>query len=431
MFGFRRLFPQSGPQRIGAADGASALLEMMDLNLLLVEAGASAFAAGRPEGRLAQSRIHRELARRSGDAVSLRRAASSAELAAQDSDAKIQALGRLEQAFCAMDGAELYGDEGLLAAADKVLAELSTARGLVGGLAAAKRAKIAAGQALDRRAPLDALAALTGHDPAIAVLNACRDPEAGLALSECRIDRAELTLACARALNDDRLAARAAADLAEVIATLDNAYQPLTWARAVRIRADALRLVGQAGADVAALAEAIESLSRLFDVLLRDHSPLEWARAQASHGEVLWALAETAGTQEAWPRASGALDRAWGVLRAVPEVALRAITGARRGELAVRIAELRDDRLEFDATEAAFRCELMAAAPEKDPIGWALCQLNLGRLYLARQRCGLAPQEVRAKAGVALGAARDVFEEHGLHAIALAASFEELSARER
>lgn len=414
MFGFRRLFSQGGARRIGAANGASALFEVMDLNLLAAEAKAAAMAGGLAEGRLAQSRIHREMAIRNGDAISLRRAASSAELATKDAPANIQAEARLEQALCAMDGATLYGHEGLLAAADKVLAELATGQNLVGMRARSKRARIAACQALSRAAPLDALAALTGIDPALTALRSRREAEAGSILTEVRIDRAELTLECARAMDDDRPAAQASSDLAEVLAGLDSVYQPLTWARATRLRAEALVVLGRASGDCAVLSEAVQMITKLFDVLLRDHSPLEWARAQLAHGEALWALAEESGVDEGWSQASGAYDRAWSLLRNMPEVSLRAAAGSRRGQLAIQIAETHADRLEFDAAEAAFRCELTLNAPERDPVGWALSQLNLGRLYLARQRCGLAGDEAKGRAAIAIAAAGEVLQEQGL-----------------
>lgn len=414
MFGFRGRFGAGG-KRNGLTGETTTLLELLDLGLLKAESDAASFAGARFELRLKQAQVRRELARRCGDGVALRQAASSAELAARDAPPAIAAPARLEQALCAMDGAELFGDEGLNAAADRVLTPLCSAPGLVGAMAVAKRARIAARQALARGEAMDALACLTGYDVAAGSL---KGPASAGALADCRIERAQMTLACARRLDDDRLAARAAADLGEVLARLDQTLRPLTWAEAARLRAEAHTFIGRRNGDVRVLAEAVEQLSRLFDLLLRDHSPLDWARVQLAHGEALWALADVAGIDEALPRAAGAFDRAWGVVRDLPAVKLRAEAGERRGALAVDVAARGGDPLEMDALEAAFRCDLARVEPRKDAVGWALCQLNLGRLYLARDGGPRSRSGPTRSAALALLEAADVFREHGLVGLA-------------
>lgn len=420
MFGLSRFFrPRPAPARQGLTAGEVALFELLDLALLTGEAETARALtdnAARPAARLKQARICLELARRTGDAVTLRRAASSAELAAKEFETGSApwAAARLEQALCALAGAELFGDDGLNAAAERVVGELAEFPAPTGPRARAIALRIEARRALDRGDALDALAALTGFDAITNALNSARAPDE-LTLVQCRTDRAELTLESAILLNDDRLMARAAADLGEVIERIDYAYLPVSWCRATRLRAEALTALGHRKGDIKPVAEAVESLSRLFDVLLRDHSPVGWAKAQAAHGAALWRMAEITSVEDAWSRASGAYDRAWTVLRDLPSLRLRAEVGERRGALAIRCAEHHADRLEFDAVEAGFRCDLAKCDPELDPVGWGVCQLNLGRLYLSREAItGGRGKRGGAEAAVALAEAREVLGEHGL-----------------
>src|SRR6185436_16414964 len=73
--------------RDGLTRGDTALLELLDLDLLRAEAKAADIAAGRisvsdaPAARLTASGVWRELARRTGDPVALRRAAAHAQAA--------------------------------------------------------------------------------------------------------------------------------------------------------------------------------------------------------------------------------------------------------------------------------------------------------------------------------------------------------------
>src|SRR5450755_1693443 len=128
----------------GLTGGDPTLLELLDLNLLQQEAKAADVAAGRisahdtAQRRLDAAVVWREVARRSGDAVALRKAAASAEAACGAFDAVRRpdawARARCEQGFSALLGAELFGDPGLNAAAMTTFREArATARG---GLAA-------------------------------------------------------------------------------------------------------------------------------------------------------------------------------------------------------------------------------------------------------------------------------------------------------
>jgi hypothetical protein len=133
----KRLFEADGPPRDGLTGGDASLLEVLGLDLLRSEARAADIAAGRigakdpAQRRLEAARVWRELARRTGDPAALRNAALGAERAVQGFKAtqrpKLWAAARCEQALSAMLGAELYGDDGLNAAAQIALKDAVTA----------------------------------------------------------------------------------------------------------------------------------------------------------------------------------------------------------------------------------------------------------------------------------------------------------------
>ena len=123
----RRLFggpKASFPNKDGLTGGDGALLELLDLKMLKAEARGADVAAGRIGVRdrarrlLEAAIVWRRLARRTGDAPALRKAAATAELLAAEGFAGAHrqqgwARARIEQANCALMGAELFGDSGL------------------------------------------------------------------------------------------------------------------------------------------------------------------------------------------------------------------------------------------------------------------------------------------------------------------------------
>ena len=86
----KRLFggDAAGPARDGLTGGDAALLELLELSLLRSEGKAADVAAGRVGARdraqrlLEAAIVWREIARRSGEPVALRKAAATAETAA-------------------------------------------------------------------------------------------------------------------------------------------------------------------------------------------------------------------------------------------------------------------------------------------------------------------------------------------------------------
>src|SRR5262249_3423546 len=141
------------------------------------------------------------------------------------------ARARLEQAACALLGAELFGDTGLEAAAESAATEAQRAGGPAGMLAmialAAIRGRrvVAAGAAADGRAAAfkDAIGMLEGAGR--------RDAHLKLAGAEARLVRSDLLVGAGLRLKDEDLLRAGLGDLAAAEERLDGAYEPLTLSR--------------------------------------------------------------------------------------------------------------------------------------------------------------------------------------------------------
>ncbi|MDB5463050.1 MAG: hypothetical protein JWP23_1439 [Phenylobacterium sp.] len=435
---FMRLFAgeRIKPFADGLTGGDATLLELLDLQLLTQEARAADVAAGRvsaqdkPQRRLDAAIVWREVARRSGDAVALRKAAAAAEIACSAFDPGKRpgawARARCEQGFSGLLGAELFGDPGLDAAAAAAFREArSVARG---GLAAAladigialveARGELATGgsdaawaAAACFNAPIAALDTLTRRSSAARPLAA-----------EARLIRADLLCGWGARLKDDRLLRAAIDDAAAAADRLDLAYEPLTWARAEILRGQALALWGEAAGDIDAVAAGATTLAGALDHLTRDHSPLDWARTQIALAHALQALGEASSDERAYEQAVTCYDRANLVLKDAPATPLRGLAAGERAMCLARSAELTGDLGVLDAAEAALKIELAVLQPRRDPVAWALVQLHLARLYEARLDITGKDRGERAAGVLALDAALDVFGEQGLRTLSVMAT---------
>jgi len=420
----------------GLTGGDSTLLELLDLNLLTQEAKGADVAAGRigakdkAQLRLDSAIVWREVARRSGDAVALRKAAATAEAAAAafDPDRRPDgwARARCEQGLCALLGAELFGDPGLDAAAEAAFREARA--GARGGLAAAladvglaivegrqdlaKGDEDAAHRAIARfNSPISALDGLSRRSAAARPLAA-----------EARLARADLLCGWGSRLKDGALINFAVEDAAAAAERLDAGYEPLTWARAEILRGQALVLWGEAVGDVDAVATGASALATALDHLTRDHSPLDWARTQIALAQALQALGEASADERAYEQAVTCYDRANLVLKDAPSTPLRGLAAGARAMCLARSAELSGDLGVLDAAEAAMKIELTNLRASRDPVAWALAQLHLARLYEARIDITGKDRGERASALVALEAALDVFGDQGMRTLTVMAS---------
>lgn len=434
----KRLFggDRAAKPRDGITGGDAALLELLDLSLLLNEGKAADTAAGRvstrdrARRRLEASIIWREAARRTGDAAHLRKAAACAEAAAglfhDVRRTEGWARARAEQGFCALLGAELFGDTGLNAAAEVAFKEARAAvrGGLTAPLADLGLAVVKAREVLasgDAEAAREAAGRFTGPIAALDII-ARRETYGRVLAAEARLIRADLLCGWGARLADADLLDRAQEDAAAAARRLDTAYEPLTLARAEILRAAALNLWGEATGDADTVSAAVSTAAGALDQLNRDDSPLDWARGQMALAQALHTLGEAALDERSLEQAVTAYDRANLVLKSAPATTLRAHCAGARALCLARQAEFTGDLAVLDAAEAAMKIELSNLQPRQDPVGWAVCQLQLARLYEARMDITGRDDGGRADAALALDAALDVFSEHGLRSLSVLAS---------
>ena len=409
----------------GLTGGDVALLELLDLRLLLAEARGADVVSGRvgvkdgPVRLLEAAVIWREVARRSGDAAALRKAAATAQSAAEAlaSTRRSPMLGaaRVEQAFCAMLGAELYGDDGLNAAAEVVLTEVAQAHGGGSNLARAALAGLQGRRALGMGRLNEALAAAERFEQPLASLSTMARSGAGarLTLARQKLDQAEILLACAMGGKDAGLARRVMQILRTASVLSDSAYEPLTFARTEMLRGQALALLGDLNADPISAADGVSALAGALETVGRDHSPLDWVRIQMALGESLQTLGAATDAPVAFEKALTCFDRAGLALRKEPALIVRATLAGARARCLARHAEHCGDLAVLDAAEAAYRSELSVQDPSRNPVAWAVTQLGLARLYETRADLTGASGALGG-AALALSAAEEVFAEAGL-----------------
>jgi tetratricopeptide (TPR) repeat protein len=432
LFGAEPAFSSSD----GLTGGDGSLLELLDVRLLLQEARAADIAASRistkdkSRRRLDAARIWREAARRTGDVVHLRKAAATAEAAAGAIDSarrpEAWAQARCEQGFCALAGAELFGDIGLNAAAEVAFREArALARGgVAAALAAAGLAVIAAREALARGGPDAARACAERFAAPIAALEGFsrRGAAARTLVADIRLARAELLCGFGVRLKDAALLKLAIDDAAAAARGLNPDYEPLSWAGAEVMRARAMTLRGDLTSEVDAVTGAAAALSDALEQLPRDHSPLDWVRAQLGLADTLQVLGRVCADVRAFEQAVTCYDRANLVLKDVPAMPLRGAAADARAVCLARCAEITGDLAVLDVAEAAMKIELATQPSRRDPIGWAVSQLHLARLYEARLELTGQDRGQRAGAILALEAALDVFVDEGLHSLTVMAS---------
>ena len=427
----KRLFSGAvKPPQDGMTGGDVTLLEFLDLRMLAAEAKSADVAAGRVGAKdraqrlLASASIWREVARRSGDPASLRKAASTAEAAGKLFSAAHRMQGwarsRVEQARCAMLGAELYGDDGLNAAAEATLREALPHGGAAAALADAALASLAGRRILSGGDEAAVRLAARRFNAPLALLEAAgrRNGALKLEAAEARISRAEILAGCGLRLWDSSLIEAALRDAEAAIAGLDTTYEPLTWVRVEIARTSTLAALAEVTGDIGGLADAVGALAAAQTHLARDQSPLDWARGQIALADGLQTLGEAGFNEQAFEKAVTCLDRATAVVRAIPALALAATVASNRALCLARSAELTGDLAVLDAAEAAFKSELSSGAHLRDPVAWALTQANLARLYETRMELTHRDRGERAAAAMAYGEALEVFSDRGLRSLA-------------
>ncbi len=419
--------PVAGVWRDGLTNGDSSLLELLDLRLLINEARGADIAAGRigakdRGARLVEAAVAwREVARRSGDAVALRKAASNAESAASYFHDHHKAPGvaraKAEQGLCALLGADLFGDDGLIAAAERVLDEAAAASGVGAALAGATLAGLRGRSALTAGGPVDALAA--AYEAPLAALTAAgrASPAVRLMAAEHRAARADLLALAGASQHDKDLIDHGVREARAAAAALDVTVEPLSWGRTKAAEGAALALLAELTGDVGAAADGVDALASALEQVAREHSPLDWARIQAGLGQALIVLGETSDNPRAFEQAVTCFDRAELVLKDQPVLALRAHAAGGRAMALGRQAELTGDLAVLDVAVAALKTELCRLKPGAEPVAWAIAQLNLARLYETRADITGRDDDGLKAASVALATAMDVFAEEGMRSL--------------
>ena len=433
----RRLFGVAKPQfpaKDGLTGGDGALLELLDLRMLRAEAKSADVAAGRigardrPRRQLEAAVVWREAARRSGEPTALRKAAATAERAAEGYAAAHRQQGwaraRLEQASCALLGAELFGDSGLEAAAETAAGEAQRAGGPAGMLALATLAQIHARRSIAAGGAAEARGAARLFNDPIGMLEGAgkRDTHLKLAACEARLIRADLLVGAGLRLKDEDLIRAGVGDLTAAEERLDVAYEPLMLARVQVAKAAGKAALGEMTGDLTRLARAVSDLATALDTLARDQSPLDWARGQTMLAHALAQLGEATENETAFQKALACFDRAGLVLKEAPGLVLRAEAANGRGLALARLAELTGDTKVLDAAEAAFKHELASGPHRNDPVAWAMLQVQLGQVYTTRLALTRRDRGERAAAALAFQAALDVFGEEGLRSLSAIAA---------
>lgn len=437
--------PLTGAFQDGLTGGDPSLLELLDLHLLTNEARAADLAASRigtreRGARLLQAAVcWRELARRTGDAAILRKAAAAAEAAATAFQTMHRTSGvaraRTEQGLCALLGAELFGDDGLTAAAERVLVEAASASGVGAAMASAAIAGLKARDVLMSGDVSDVGKAAAAYEAPLAALSASSRASgaARLAVAEHRAARADLLSLAGARLRDRDLIEHGIREARSGMAGLDPAYEPLSYARALTTYGVTMSLLAEQTGEVDPAADAVEAITAALESVAREHSPMDWVRVQTALGQALIVLGELTDSPRAFEQATTCFDRAALLLKDQTALTLRARVAAGRAQSLGRQAELTGDLAVLDTAVAAQKTELCELRASVDPVAWAVAQLNLARLYEIRAEITGRDDGGLASASVALATAFDVFAEHGMRSLTDLASqaMERLRGREK
>lgn len=410
------------------------LVEVLPLGMLLEEAAETDALAGRASGRrrsqlrLDAAILWREVTRRSGEVRALSRAASSAEGALEFVGARSAgwARGRCEQGYAALLGAELFGDAGLLDAAEDAFQDALSGprRGLVaphaeiGLLTLAGRRTLATGDAQAAR-----VAAARFAQP-IADLKAMsrRIRAARMLAVEGHILRAELLCEWGARLGDAPLLRAAIRDTLSAASGLTPDFEPLTIARIGFVRANAQISIGEIEEDAEICLAGVNLLDDVLGDLLLAHSPLDRARGEFLRGRGHQVLGDISGDALSFERAIDSFEHVAKITERRDGLVLKAQAAAQRALCLARAAEISGDAAVLNFAEKAFRSTLASASVARDPESWALLQLNLARLLLARLDITRQDRGERAGARAALSSALDVLSDRRIRSLGRAAS---------
>jgi hypothetical protein len=423
-----------GERRRGALLADPARIELLDVATLadLAQGDVPALeprGARRAAAALDHTVLLRELARRTGDPNTMEAAIAAADRAALAAgpERRLYAAARLQAAMNALTAADIFGGADAAATAEAALGDAESALecqpGRLNGPGLV-RARLDARRALARLDRNAVLAACTRFDDAALALEArtratgAGEPEWAAALCE----KAELVLGFASARKDMGLLDRSVAELSQLSSRLSPTRLPLSWMRAQTLHGCSLRALGEITGEARLMKEAARALGAAYDAVPAGHSPLDRARAAHGLGLALAGLAEASGERLVYSSAQAAFDRALAEMGPA-HTPLRSTVAYDRAVGLARRAERTGDAQALGEAERAFREDLATRSAAADPVGWAVIQLALARVYLSRADL-IGDSGERADAAFALTEALEVFTEHGqptLADVALAA----------
>ncbi|MFT3997912.1 MAG: hypothetical protein QM667_10945 [Asticcacaulis sp.] len=425
----RRIMGQGGRYEPDAS-----LYELMNLELLIAQGRGLDIEGGRVSTRsrfepyLESALVWREYARRTGDTLALHKATNAAEAAGKAAKTVTEAVwAALAQAEICLMGYDLFETAELLDSAESLIATgrassleaepaLMAAFTLTEGRLAARLA-VRSGISEDIEPALLAMAhldrAIERFDALVRHSKAAKDK---IHAADARIERADLLMLVGLDRHDSRLMSAVIRDLSALRARLDPDYEPVTFVRVGQRLAMAHVWAGQIDGQPHMISEGIALLTPAEEVTPYEHTPLDWVVQTHSRALALQALSELISEDGLSDQAVAAFDRA--LSKNMPQpLSLRAQVVNNRAACLARRAELKGDLTSLDAAEEAFKAELRRVKPGEDPVGWAILQTNLGRLYVARGDITGFMLE-RTEAAYALEAAHDIFVEHGLRSLA-------------
>jgi len=409
------------------ADGER--IELVDAGALSAEVASASLASHQASGRdrsarlVEQAFMLRELARRTGDAAVLSRAAHTTERAIKlAADQKVRIAARLELAAVGVLTADLFGDD---QAADAARARIHAIeveekltlddRILVQGF----KARLMARKAMADNDLNAAVEAAGVFDEAVLASDerVRQSGEGRIIAANLRLHRADLLIGFGLQLKENNLLRQAESDLAQLVARLDREKLPITWARTEALRGAALAALGDLDATPDRIAAGAAALTAAVEHLPETHSPLDTARMTHSLALALASLGEACDDDHMFDNAVTAFDTALRLFETAPDLSQRAICAYDRACAVARRAERRGDARALAYAERAFKAELSAVDPSRDPLAWAVIQVALARVYMARVHLTGDDGE-RSNAILALSEAMEVFTERGLRSLA-------------
>jgi hypothetical protein len=429
MFEFGRELKKVLGATAGHGEPDLSLFELFDVDVLAAQGRGSDVDAGRVSAKhpftlwIKSAALWRERARRTGDALAVRKAASAAASASVAAETPAEATRAvLEQALASLLAADLFGDLELLDAARTALkAAAAGAADEVGELKIElAHARITSRDALNAGDHARALQAAALFDCVVHRLeSAASERKCGALAYEAalaRIERADLLSAFGARLGDAVLLQRAEANLSALLGQVDPAYEPLLWARGAEVLGATLSAIGELEHRTDAVARGCSTIAAALEQFARDHSPLDWARLQHALALTFQTLGEIGDCRSAFAEAEKGFDQALDVLSG-SSLTFRATVASNRAACLARRAERTGDLSVLSNAETAFRAEASRTDATRDPVTWAVLQMNLARVYEARADLmgGFANRDA---AVYALEEAFEVFCDHGLKSLA-------------